>query len=408
MSFRRIVLLCSSAGALSTVLTFGAERATAGEPQVAGQISGAASRSRNAAVFRPAAGDNFRVLHSFGSGEDGSKPHGEMIVDNGVLYGTTDLGGTGGAGTVFALTPAGVESVLYNFKSVPDGAEPLAALTAFDGALFGTTADGGGTCNGSAGSGTVFELSAAGAENVVAPFGCTAGGLNPRGKLLSYNGALYGTTFGGGAGKNGTVFVLRPGGTKKVIYSFQGAPDAARPLAGLVEIGGVLYGTTQQGGTSNDGAVFAITPTGTEHVLHSFSGKPGDGSLPDGPLIVVDGALFGTTSYGGPVNEGTVFSLSTSGTETVLYAFGDPPDSNSPSGRLVFLNGFFYGTANGGTSNGTVFKLDMAGKETILHNFTLEQGYDLEDGLTVLNGMLYGTATQGGANRKGTIFELAP
>ncbi len=46
------------------------------------------------------------TLHTFGSGIDGMEPDGQVVRDShGNLYGTTTLGGTHGAGTVWEITP---------------------------------------------------------------------------------------------------------------------------------------------------------------------------------------------------------------------------------------------------------------------------------------------------------------
>lgn len=44
-----------------------------------------------------------------------------------------------------------------------------------------------------------------------------------------------------------------------------------------------LYGTTYSGGTSGQGTVFTMTPAGKETVLYGFAG-PGDGASPQGAL----------------------------------------------------------------------------------------------------------------------------
>lgn len=77
---------------------------------------------------------------------------------------------------------------------------------------------------------------------------------------------------------------------------------------------GTLYGTTLYGGANSCGryygcgTVFSIAPAGKETVLHSF-GASSDGALPQAGLVDVDGALYGTTIYGGAHDEGTVYSL---------------------------------------------------------------------------------------------------
>jgi uncharacterized repeat protein (TIGR03803 family) len=104
-------------------------------------------------------GYSYVVLHVFGGPGDGATPAAGVIADStGALYGTTASGGSkANAGTVFKLTPNGnaySESVLYSFQGGTDGSGPLAPLIADStGALFGTTQVGG-----KLGVGTVFKL----------------------------------------------------------------------------------------------------------------------------------------------------------------------------------------------------------------------------------------------------------
>lgn len=82
---------------------------------------------------------------------------------------------------------------------------------------------------------------------------------------------------------------------------------------------GTLYGTTSRGGTYGLGTVFSMSTSGSEQVLHSFNGS--DGAHPDADsLIDVNGTLYGTTHVGGfkrgctrdgngTVGCGTVFAL---------------------------------------------------------------------------------------------------
>ncbi len=102
-------------------------------------------------------------------------------------------------------------------------------------------------------------------------------------------------------------------GTEKVLYSFAGGFDGAAPEAGLVDANGALYGTTTFGGAKDDGTVFSVTATGKERVLHNFGGGS-DGSLPMASLINAKGTLYGTSYRGGSsgcrgVGCGTVFTF---------------------------------------------------------------------------------------------------
>ena len=93
---------------------------------------------------------------------------------------------------------------------------------------------------------------------------------------------------------------------------FSGGPDGAWPLAGLTNVNGTLYGTTVYGGTSGDGTVFQVSTAGTEAVIYTFAGGA-DGANPYAGLTNVNGTLYGTTNRGGANGHGAVFNITTSG-----------------------------------------------------------------------------------------------
>jgi uncharacterized repeat protein (TIGR03803 family) len=288
---------------------------------------------------RPAHG----VLYSFQRGNDGGDPHAGLIKVKGTLYGTTEYGGGPCrgrcyGGTVFAITRSGSETVLHSFEDgSEDGKDPRAGLIDVRGALYGTTIHGGGA---SCYCGTVFKVTLSGKETVLYSFAGEPDGAEPDAeRLLNVNRTLYGTTYYGGSGlckKNniygcGTVFSVTTSGKEAVLYSFAGAPDGANPYAGLINVNDTLYGTTEFGGSgscssyenSGCGTVFTITTSGAETVLYSFKGGSGDGEYPtQAALLDVNGTLYGTTKGGGTNNWGTVFSITPLGTETVLHSFG--------------------------------------------------------------------------------------
>jgi uncharacterized repeat protein (TIGR03803 family) len=109
----------------------------------------------------------------------------------------------------------------------------------------------------------------------------------------------------------------------RTLYSFAGSPDGARPATALVRLNGTLYGTTVAGGQNDDpschncGTVYSVTPTGPEMVLYRFPGSPGGGA-PEGDLVAAHGAVYGTTVYGGTDQCakrgcGTVYTVSSEG-----------------------------------------------------------------------------------------------
>ncbi len=212
-----------------------------------------------------------------------------MTNVNGVLYGTASAGGTHDWGTVFGVTASGTETVLHDFSGKGDGGLPSGSLLDVGGKLYGTTRRGG-THNQRTGKGTVFRITTSGGEKVLHRFGEPPDGDRPFAELVHVGDKFYGTTSVGGKygnpyGGGGTVFTITARGAEKVIYSFKG-PDGEGPTGGLVDVGGTFYGTTSSGGAYNGGTVFSISPSGNEKVLHSF-GNGADGNGPNGSLIAV-------------------------------------------------------------------------------------------------------------------------
>jgi uncharacterized repeat protein (TIGR03803 family) len=210
-----------------------------------------------------------------------------------------------------------------------------------------------------------------------------------------------------------------PTATETILHAFGAGADGATSVAGLVMDGsGNLYGTTEFGGTNNQGTVFKITPTGTESVLYSFGATTTDGDNPLAGLIMdASGNLYGTTVRGGANGVGTVFKITPTGTESVLYSFGaTTTDGAGPMAGLVMDgSGNLYGTTEGGGTNitfGTVFKITPTGSETILHSFAGgADGAAPAAGLIIdSSGNLYGTTTGGFNNTgtAGTVFEITP
>jgi uncharacterized repeat protein (TIGR03803 family) len=192
-----------------------------------------------------------------------------------------------------------------------------------------------------------------------------------------------------------------------------GSPNGSDPgYENLVQgSDGNLYGTTSYGGTSDDGTVFKVTTSGTITTLHSFTGS--DGSEPTaGLLLGTDGNLYGTTVKGGTSSVGTVFKITPLGKLTTLHSF-DEFDGYSPKGALMEgTNGEFYGTTAGsyvvGGYWGTVFKITSSGTFTTLFYFSDDYGAYPEAGLVQgTNGNLYGTTSGGGTGQfsDGVVFE---
>ncbi len=255
-------------------------------------------------------------------------------------------------------------------------------------------------------------------ETVLYSFVGGSNGENPYSDLTDVDGDLYGTTLGPGGGSvsYGTVFKITTSGADKVLYRFKALPDGEQPVARLTDVGGVLYGTTSEGGdANNDGTVFKITTSGTESVIYRFAGGS-DGSHPQSALTNVNGILYGTTVEGGDAKgDGTVFEITTAGAESVLYRFPGGGEGANPSPGLTNVNGVLYGTtkfdSSGPSGGGTVFKITTAGAESVIHRFGgANDGSSPNGELTYINGELYGTTFDGGVptnnNTYGTVFKV--
>jgi uncharacterized repeat protein (TIGR03803 family) len=326
-------------------------------------------------------------LWGFRPTHEGSIPQAGVTNVNGLIYGTTTYGGAncqagGVCGAVFAFDlKTRNKKTVYSFcaqENCLDGKDPDSSLVDVKDTLYGATAAGG-----AEGKGAVFALDRnTGAENVLYSF-CSlqncADGEQPN-TLVYVDGLLYGATYNGGGSSNlGVLFsVDAKSGMETVLHAFTGGADGAHPTS-LVAMNGVLYGIASRGGLNADntcvsrawgpgcGTVFALDPkTGAETIVYSFCRQQrcADGAIPSG-LAAVNGALYGTTLYGGGRYDGGVlFSLNPkTSAESVLYSFcatyQSCPDGAGPDGNLIEEGGKFYGTtmAGGGYGVGTAFEV---------------------------------------------------
>jgi len=359
-----------------------------------------------------AGGQTLTTLYQFGGlPSDGHNPTAPLMQGrDGNFYGTAYGGGTNGAGTVFMITPQGALTTLWQFGSgATNGANPEAGLVqGSDGNFYGTTQNGG-----TNGAGTAFRISPQGSLTTIWQFGSTAtDGNTPRARLVQgSDGNFYGTTEYGGTSTNwGTVFKITPQGTLTTLYEFGDlATGSVLPYAGLVQGNdGNFYGTTY-GGVYGVGSVFQITPEGTLTTLDQFSN--GAYSGPYGGLVQgIDGNLYGTTA-GGATSGGTVFKISSQGTLTTLCQLTGNTYSGPYAGLVQGSDGNFYGTTTGAGTNfeGTVFEVTPKGTLTTPWQFGRGPTNGAMPNAEVVQGCdgnFYGTTWAGGTNGYGTVFRL--
>ncbi|MBE7213045.1 MAG: hypothetical protein INR65_18695, partial [Gluconacetobacter diazotrophicus] len=212
-----------------------------------------------------------------------------------------------------------------------------------------------------------------------------------------------------------------PAWNYRVLHTQTGPADGLTPVASLVEgSDGNFYGTTSAGGPCNNGTIFQQTPAGVLTTLYSFTGGS-DGGVPEGSLVLGgDGNFYGTASTGGASNSGTIFKVTPAGVLTTLYAFTGGSDGLSPEAGLVQGgDGNFYGVTAyygepefgaGAFGSGTVFRVTPDGVLTTLHRFSESGDGALPQAALVQggDGNFYGTTAYGGTDDAGTVFRITP
>ena len=361
-------------------------------------------------------GSNFHILYSFVDGSisacvgsqsncvDGDSPWGSLVVDDttnpATLYGTTKWGGADDKGTVFSIRADGSGyTQLYAFTGDSLLATPSQCMNSADG----------GICKG--GSRPLGYLALKGHEL----YGLTRRGGTDR--LVETSWGSWTTTYG-------TIFKLK--------------------LNLAADAGAAIYSSVEYTQLYDFGAR-ADLPTEADGGMPSCAGqKCKEGHTPGDQSGLVFGAdqktLYGTTSYGGSDDRGTVFSIESDGSNyKQLRAFtsGDLnltqcagagttrcEDGAYPEGRLTVHGGVLFGTTSGGGefdidsdsfgNHGLVFRLDTTASATaaaykIVYPFRGDlEGSEPQGDLLSYGDKLYGVTVSGGSNDEGTLFAIDP
>jgi uncharacterized repeat protein (TIGR03803 family) len=355
-------------------------------------VTAAGGTNSNGVLYELAAGaTSITILHTFSAltssdNTDGAEPLGNLLLENGVLYGTCFEGGTSGVGTIFDYN-LGSSTFATLCDIAPDdssGAPQGGLIMDSSGDLLGTTKTGG-----TYGDGSIFELTySAGsgyatAISILYSFSANTGGDNPDGKnpyggvIMDSNGDLFGTARAGGTVGDGTIWELPyTAGSgyataTTTLYIFTGSTDGKQPDSNLAfDSSDDLIGTTQQGGANGKGDIYELAKSGGSYsttltTLYSFTGSGGSGTGEyawGAPVVDSKGDIFGTDQTQGAHSDGIVWELPNGATAvTVMHAFsgGTTDGSTTYSGLYLDNEGNLWGTtcSGGASSDGTIFEI---------------------------------------------------
>lgn len=235
---------------------------------------------------------------------DGLNPIGPLVAgSDGLLYGTASGGGANGNGTLFrvGLDGSGFE-VIYTFSSLTanpdglstneDGAAPIPGLTdGEDGHLYGVT-----NLGGSGGNGTVYSFDPV--ANLLTTMHAFDGndGARPTGELLlGQDGLLYGSTATGGTNAQGntttfgTLFsIARDGTSFTSLVSFEGS-DGSSPAGKMLQLDASTFvGVAAVGGRCGQGVLYYFSLTGNEvKGVTNCGQRKNSGGGSAGPLLLL-------------------------------------------------------------------------------------------------------------------------
>jgi uncharacterized repeat protein (TIGR03803 family) len=296
----------------------------------------------------PAGTEAVKKLYEFSKAHKDGSPESQLVIDRtGTMYGATPDGGDGYGGTVFSISPSGGYRRIASFANAATGLNPVGDITLVGGVIYGTTEFGGTNSEGLLdNTGAVFSVPAAGGTpQLLAKFD-GAHGSGRTGGLTYSNGFLYGTTAFSGGTDTGTLFSIPAGGN--TITTLATFPSGIFGLPHVLVEGGYIYGATRPSGFLDGGQIYRMKATAGNLALISFLNLDTFGHAPS-DMINDHGKIIGVTLFGGRLGSGTVFEVDprsfTIGTLAAFHHTG--PEGTAPFGISVDDAGNVYGASYG-------------------------------------------------------------
>jgi uncharacterized repeat protein (TIGR03803 family) len=357
------------------------------------------------AISRVTLSGQVTTLYSFTNKDDGFNPGALSFVPGQGLFGVTQDGSAGDGGTVFHLNQSNQFTTLVRLGATGKGYSPKQALLqASDGSFFGTT-----NLGGSGGYGTVYHLKSSGEFVTLHEFGGDTGAYPSR-LIMAEDGRLYGASLG--LNEKGSVYRIDATGAFTLLHEFTDGDDGSHPTALVASRDGNIYGvatSSQNGGKY--GSFFRITPAGTFNVVKVFDNS-GNGAYPVGLVEAKDGSLYGLVSgfYGG-----SLFRITSAGVKTDIYTFA-PDYGSQPANLIAGSDGNLYGTrsgyiepSHGGLllASGAIWQCSPGGTFKILHSFNNSDGIFYPWSLLAASdGNFYGLVGVSSGGLKTIVYRL--
>ncbi len=260
-------------------------------------------------------GSTSQIIHTFDGHIidgiiDNGRPVGGLTLSGSTLYGTTYSGGFAGFGNIFSLNTDGTGyQLLHSFSLPADGlvSGPTSSLLLDGSTLYGLAS---GTAGVGGGLGGLFKLSTDGSgfqswANFPATMEPAISFSLPHANLTLVGSTLYGVA-------NESIFKIQIDGSGfQILHTFgAGVNNGLEAISSLTQIGSELYGTSIAGGAFGGGTIYQIGTDGNGFkVLYSFGTSVDSPEEPYGGMAAIGTTLYGTTFFGGPDNNGTVFSF---------------------------------------------------------------------------------------------------
>ena len=300
-------------------------------------------------VYSISKASGYKVLVSF-HGPNGAFGASTLTLVGNTLYGTTQRGGTGRNGVIFAVNTDGSKFTLLHQFNGADGSNPLGPLVPDpNGILYGITSIGGPGFFGGQSSGVLFSLTPTGVYTILYKFS-ESNGENPNTMIMTPSGILVGgTSLGGPTNPDycpqgcGVVFSFDPASAQYSVlktYNITESATTGSPFIGSVAADGTIYG--------NDEDLFSITLSGNYQVLAQSDAYTTGVTPASGPTLAPDGTLYGTyTSGAGVIESGTLYTYNPSspGVLNVVCIFGSTSGGARPDSQPILApNGDLIGT----------------------------------------------------------------